>query len=143
MNSVDENTAFGCIPYKQTSYGTMLLMVLNTDGEDHWEFPKGRAESGETGEETALRELKEETGLEGKLAQTDPIEFSYEYEYGANRIQKNIKYFFCEVSQDSEVIIQPGEIGSYIWLGLDEIEKKATYPKMKEAARKVSEHFSQ
>ncbi|MBD3304395.1 NUDIX domain-containing protein, partial [Candidatus Woesearchaeota archaeon] len=38
------------------------LLVKHKEG-GHWDFPKGHAEEGETEEETALREIYEETGL--------------------------------------------------------------------------------
>ncbi|MFH1332713.1 MAG: NUDIX domain-containing protein, partial [archaeon] len=38
-----------------------FLILQYTAG--HWDFPKGHIEKGETERETALRELKEETGI--------------------------------------------------------------------------------
>ncbi|MBW3015595.1 NUDIX domain-containing protein [Candidatus Woesearchaeota archaeon] len=41
-----------------------LLVKHEKQGGGHWSFPKGHVEEGETEEQTALREIKEETGLE-------------------------------------------------------------------------------
>jgi 8-oxo-dGTP diphosphatase len=42
----------------------ILLMHRKKEGREYWVFPGGGIEGGETGEQTALREIKEETGLE-------------------------------------------------------------------------------
>jgi 8-oxo-dGTP diphosphatase len=44
-----------------------VLLVRHTYGRLNWELPGGASEGGETLEETALRELGEETGLTGRV----------------------------------------------------------------------------
>lgn len=45
----------------QNEHGSLLLIYRR----GWWDLPKGKAEPGETPEETALREITEETGVEG------------------------------------------------------------------------------
>jgi 8-oxo-dGTP pyrophosphatase MutT (NUDIX family) len=47
-----------------------FFVVTGRTNRDHWILPRGHIEGDETPEETALRELKEETGLEGRIAAT-------------------------------------------------------------------------
>jgi putative (di)nucleoside polyphosphate hydrolase len=53
----------------KVSYGVLLLneqhelLLCHATGARHWDIPKGGADEGESPEQAALRELKEETGL--------------------------------------------------------------------------------
>ena len=57
-----EKSCGGIIFYK-TKQNTKILLVKNNNGR-YWSFPKGHIEEGETEQETAIREIKEETGLD-------------------------------------------------------------------------------
>ena len=52
--------------------GEILFIYRN----DKWDLPKGKAERKETIEETSIREVEEETGVEG-LEITKPLETTY------------------------------------------------------------------
>ncbi len=51
----------GIIIYRETEEGTKFLILYH--GRGYWNFPKGKIESEERSSQTALREIKEETGL--------------------------------------------------------------------------------
>lgn len=59
----------GVIPYRKTGGKTEILLVYEGHSKC-WSLPKGHMEPGETEEETALRELFEETGLTARLDTT-------------------------------------------------------------------------
>ena len=52
----------GAIVARKTESGREILLIRHVNG-GHWAFPKGHVEKGETEEQTALREILEETGL--------------------------------------------------------------------------------
>lgn len=52
----------GAIVYRKFHGNTELLLIKNQNG-GHWSFPKGHVEGDETEEETAIREIMEETGI--------------------------------------------------------------------------------
>lgn len=52
----------GAIVFRKFHGNTELLLIKNQNG-GHWSFPKGHVENDETEEETALREIMEETGI--------------------------------------------------------------------------------
>lgn len=55
----------GAVVFTMAPEGTKYLLVRSLEG--FWGFPKGHMELGETELETALREIKEETGLDVRL----------------------------------------------------------------------------
>lgn len=113
----------------------VALMILRHGG--FWEFPKGKPETGESEEETALRELKEETGLVGTLEPENPIESEYVFHRAGVEYDKKVRYFFCRVSDASAVTVQKSEVNDYAWLPLEDLMDRATYPEMKAVARRA------
>jgi 8-oxo-dGTP pyrophosphatase MutT (NUDIX family) len=60
-----------------------------------WTLPKGTPDAGETTEETALREVGEETGLEVRI--TAPLDsIQYTFVQDRTRIHKTVHYFLME-----------------------------------------------
>jgi 8-oxo-dGTP pyrophosphatase MutT (NUDIX family) len=60
-----------------------------------WTLPKGTPYSGETVEQTALREVAEETGLEVRI--TGPLDdIEYTFVQSGTRIRKTVHYFMME-----------------------------------------------
>ena len=56
----------GAILCRETEELPQVLLIRHKNG-GHWGFPKGHVEDRETEEETARREIWEETGLKAKL----------------------------------------------------------------------------
>ena len=70
-----------------------VLLIKNPSGV--WSFPKGNIEKGEKPEETAVREVLEETNVKGKVI--DYVgEISYWYQLKGERIFKRVKYYLME-----------------------------------------------
>lgn len=63
-------THAGAVCYREMPHGTEFLIVSSSTGE-HWVLPKGHIEPGESVEAAALRELREEAGIEGAI--THPL----------------------------------------------------------------------
>ena len=56
----------GAFIYRKSTFGISLLL-LKKEGRDAYDLPKGHIEKGETAEQAAIREIKEETGLDVEL----------------------------------------------------------------------------
>lgn len=112
----------GAIIFYKTKQNTKILLVKNNNGR-YWSFPKGHIEEGETEQETAIREIKEETGLDVTL--TPGFREISEYcPFG--RIRKRVVFFLARAFTDN-VKIQEEEIDSYIWVDLQQARKMCTY----------------
>jgi 8-oxo-dGTP pyrophosphatase MutT (NUDIX family) len=74
-----------------------LVVGMRRRGRDAvtWTLPKGTPDSGETVEETALREVGEETGLEVRILAPLPS-IEYEFVQDGTRIHKTVHYFLME-----------------------------------------------
>lgn len=112
-------------------------MILRTKG--YWEFPKGRKIGDESDETTALRELREETALTGELLPTRPIVARYAFARNNERCQKEVRYYLCRVPDGSRVREERREVSDHVWVTLERLVDRATYPEMKEVARHAAE----
>ena len=103
--------------------GENLECLIISDKNGHWGFPKGHVEKNESEEETAVREVFEETGLEVILMEgfRTSIEYSVEKE-----IMKEVIFFLAEV-YDQTVNIQLDELNDYKWLSFQSAKQLLTY----------------
>lgn len=129
----------GGVVYKKEN--SKLLILLAQHGQHHgWVFPKGLIgdmREKETKEETAVREVEEETGVVAKLLEPlEPVQYWYKWEDELRK--KTVYYFIMEyISEDREK--KDNEMENVEWLPVEEVEKRLTYPsdkKVWEQARK-------
>ena len=121
----------GAIVFNENTEKILLVKMHN----GNWGFPKGHIEKDETKEETAIREVLEETNVRIKIIP----DFEREIKYIPN--EKTIKKvtIFMGITQDEEVTIDTFEIENFKWCTYEEALKLVTYKLQKdvENARKV------
>jgi 8-oxo-dGTP pyrophosphatase MutT (NUDIX family) len=83
-----------------------------------WVLPKGTVEAGESVDQTALREVREETGLE--VRSLEPIG-SIEYDFGreGTRIHKTVHFFLME-PVGGDLALHDHEFDAVRWVALDD-----------------------
>lgn len=98
----------GAIVYCQKEDGIKYLLVREHNG--FWVFPKGHVEEGESEHETALREVKEETGLDVTFIDGFQVknEHNLAREGRPNTIKRNV--YFLAKYENQEPIPQESEI---------------------------------
>jgi 8-oxo-dGTP pyrophosphatase MutT (NUDIX family) len=106
-------------------------------GDLVWGLPKGLVEPGESPEETAAREVREETGYSGVIR--SPLgEVSYWFVWEATRIRKTVHFFLMDANEDL-----PGprdqEMEEVRWFPLQEAAEAAGFDSEKEIIRKAAE----
>jgi 8-oxo-dGTP pyrophosphatase MutT (NUDIX family) len=89
-------------------------------------LPKGRAEAGETPEETAVREVQEETGLQVGLGRKVG-ETRYSFRRAGTWHDKTV-HFFLMSSAGGDLALHDREFDSVEWMGASEATGRLTYP---------------
>jgi 8-oxo-dGTP pyrophosphatase MutT (NUDIX family) len=104
-----------------------VLLVQNKNG-GHWAFPKGHVEEGETEKQTAIREVKEETGLTIEI-NTD---FRMTTQYSPKKdVIKDVVYFLSVVNT-AETVRQVEEIDDVRWMSFSRAKLRVTFRRDKE-----------
>ena len=98
--------------------------VREKDGET-WTLPKGTPNAGESIEETALREVNEETGLDVRIV--EPVgAIEYFFVQGGTRIHKTVHYFLME-PLGGDLGRHDREFEEVRWVDLGEAEALMTF----------------
>ena len=99
-----KDKSVGIIPARQDASGFSFLLIHQVIG--HWAFPKGHPNPGETEQETASRELFEETGLPD-TAYHIPDDFRYVQHYSFDKdgetIDKDVIFFLGIIDNPIEI----------------------------------------
>ena len=104
----------GAVVYR-IIHDELRFLLIKNHRSSHWGFPKGHMEKGETPEQTAAREVLEETGIHIRIVP----DFSYKSEYTIQgKVEKSVILFLAG-TRDVQTIIQREEIDDYIWLNFD------------------------
>lgn len=117
----------------------MYLLLHYASG--HWDFPKGHVEAGEGEEQTARREISEETGivsLELIPNFRETIEYSFSRD-GAS-VPKEVVFFLAK-TEGKAVRLSDEHVG-FAWLPYDAAKKKATYQNAKNLLEKAEKKLS-
>ena len=106
-----------------------FILVAQHSQHHGWVFPKGLIgdhKKGESKEETAIREVEEETGVFAKILKSlEPI--TYWYVFKGEKIKKTVYYFLMEyVSGDTKD--HDFEMENVEWLPVEDVLNRLTYP---------------
>jgi ADP-ribose pyrophosphatase YjhB (NUDIX family) len=114
-----------------------LIGRLDRRGRLLWSLPKGHIEAGETAEETAVREVEEETGIIGRVvAPLGTIDFWFVAE--DRRVHKTVHHFLLE-ALGGELSDEDVEVSEVAWVPLDELESRLAYADERRLIRRATE----
>lgn len=127
----------GMILFRRTPEPSYLLLHYESG---HWDFPKGHIESGEDPEETAKRELQEETGISDiHLLDGYKQALRYFFRQKGIGIFKVVIFFLAETTQ-SEVTLSAEHVG-FDWLPYDAALARLTFKNSRDLLIKANEHL--
>lgn len=114
--------------------GKILFLKRNADRKTYankWQMVTGHIMEKESGEDAALREVKEETGLTGKIVKAGP---SFEWEDDVGRFV--IVPYIVDVPSDT-IKMDPKEHSEYCWLNVKDWKQLDCLPGMEEDLKSV------
>ena len=116
---------------RETSYGGVVVrgsdtIIITPVGKTVTGLPKGGARLGETAEETAAREVREETGVEVSVRERLG-DVRYWYRRGGKRILKTVHFFLCDYVA-GDTADHDHEVDEARWIPLEEAAVTLSFP---------------
>ncbi|WP_242334626.1 MULTISPECIES: bis(5'-nucleosyl)-tetraphosphatase [Limosilactobacillus] len=129
----------GAVVYRKNN-GEIEYLLLESQNKGHfWGFPKGHVEGNEALEETAKREIKEETQL------VLPIDTSFhvytEYDL-PNGNRKQMTLYTADLTQSEDIHLQAEEIKNCGWFNYADARERLTYDNLKQLLDQVNDHLT-
>jgi 8-oxo-dGTP pyrophosphatase MutT (NUDIX family) len=104
------------------------VVICGRRGSSLWALPKGTPNPGESGLQTALREVREETGLEVESAgEVGEIHYSYERPHDGAWVDKTVHFYLMRPVGGDTAAHDP-EFDVVEWVEATEAIRRLTYP---------------
>jgi 8-oxo-dGTP pyrophosphatase MutT (NUDIX family) len=145
MAPVKQQTSSGGVLYRAGNgqYDVVLIRRSAPDRKVVWCLPKGWVEPGESLEQTALREVREETGLTGKILESlGSIQYRFYSKEDRSHVRKTV-HFYLMSFLDGDTRDHDHEVEEARWFDLNEALERLTYPterRILETARELITH---
>ena len=105
-----------------------LILRHSPSGPSVWGLPKGWVEPGESLEDAALREVKEETGVTARIVvKLGDIHYQFYAKEEKSYIQKTVHFYLMEYLS-GDTADHDHEVEEVGWFSLKDAEAKVTYP---------------
>lgn len=111
------------------------VVLVGYRRDDTWTLPKGTPKEGETVEETALREVSEETGVQTRIV-GDLGSIQYSFGRRGVRYDKEVRHFLMEAT-GGDVSLHDAEYDEARWFGLAEATRLLSYANETEVVRRA------
>jgi 8-oxo-dGTP pyrophosphatase MutT (NUDIX family) len=132
----------GGVVYRRSDEGVELVLAARRTrrGDLAWGLPKGLVEPDETREQTAVREVREETGIEADVqASLGAIRYFYVWE--GVRVRKEVHFFLMRAT-GGDVSQHDHEMEDVRWFPLSIALRRATYKGEREVLQRAAERLS-
>lgn len=122
-------------PVSLTGLRGLLIGRTGRGGELLWSLPKGHIEPGETAQQTAVREVAEETGVTGRVVdELGTVDFWFVA--SGQRVHKTVHHYLL-VFEGGELSDEDIEVAEVAWVPLADIEQRLAYPDERALVAKV------
>jgi len=127
--------------------GRTMVAAIRPQGKaaGTWALPKGNVDPGESPAETALREVREETGLEARIVERlGDVRYAYT-RHGGGRVFKVVSFFLLRAGRGRIGAIEERmrvEVAEARWLPLDEAPALLAYGGERAMAAKARDRLA-
>lgn len=134
-----EQISAGGVAFRHKNSELQAVLIKVGENPERWQLPKGLIDKGETPEIAALREVREETGIETDLI--EKIE-TIEYWYYGNSHGKRVRFhkfvhFYLLKYRSGDTQDHDHEVMEARWFELDKAIRKLTFKSEKETLQKA------
>ena len=137
MSEERERTSAGGVVVRHE--GGLEVCLIRPAGRTVWGLPKGGVEQGESYADAALREVGEETGIEGVVEQElGAIDYSFYSRQDGGRIHKTVHYFLVR-AVGGDTARHDHEVSEARWMPVHDALSAMTYPNEREIVRRAAE----
>ena len=127
----------GFVPYTERGGERLYLIIQSTNGD--FGFPKGHTENGESEHETAIRELKEEVGIEAEIIHDFRRQIEYPLRSKKGVVKRSV--YFLGKCKTTCVVPEDGEVKSAVFLPFSDALKLLTFDDTKDILREADNHL--
>ena len=132
----DESSAGGVV--FRIDAGQPLFLLIR-DSYKNWGFPKGHIETGEQPEAAALREVREEAGLDDLAVRGSIDTIDWFFRFRGQLIHKSCHFYLMESVESSTCPQRNEGITACRWIAFEEAEALISYANAREVLRRAQE----
>jgi len=130
-----ETSAGGAVYRKVNS--KIEFLIVRHSGHHRWVLPKGWIDPGETKEQTAIREVKEEAGVEAEIQEHLGEVTIFYTSPEKEKVRKTSQFFLMKYKEGDPGKDHGWEVENTQWLTAKEAVKKLDYPGEKKMIEKA------
>ena len=143
MTAVRASSSRGLRVERHHSAGGLVVesgrvLLISTRGGRRWQLPKGHIEPGESPEQAAVREIREETGVDGSVIASLPHVEYWFVERGV-RIHKRVDYFLLSYVGGDASNYDRREVSGAAWFPWEEGVTKLSFDNERRVAQAAYE----
>ena len=124
--------------------GRIEVALISVGADDRWQLPKGLVDKGESTEDAAIREVREEAGIDTEIVtRIDKVEYWYFWEENGQRIRYHkFVYFYLLRYKSGDVRDHDHEVNDARWVDIDDAIEMLAFDNEKKIMEKAKELIS-
>jgi 8-oxo-dGTP pyrophosphatase MutT (NUDIX family) len=132
-----QETSAGGVVYRLEQGDPLFLLIR--DSYQNWGFPKGHLESGERAEDAAMREVREETGIDDVALRGTIETIDWYFRFRGRLIHKVCHFFLMQTAQASTSPQRTEGITACQWVSFDAASSTISYANARLVLRRAQE----